>query len=228
MDDGSGRLVAVIGRYPREFVGVVLGTAALVAIFVNALFLQHGPHPAPIFMTRQPLPQASPVELPRPRPMEPTATAPAGRGQAQTIGDVQRALMKKGFYDGSVDNVWDAKTDAAVRDFVDTAGVKVDVRPNEALLHAIVNSNAVKPSGGVARAQNDPIAALIAPSQRVTAIQRALADFGYGQFKPSGVYDPATKAAIEKFERDRHLPVTGLISVQFVHELSTVTGRPLE
>ena len=224
--DGSGGLVAAVARHPREFVGIVMGTAAVLAIFVNALFLQHGPHPAPIFAARQPLSQTGPIAIPRPRPAEPVVTAaPAARSQAQTVGDIQRALLKKGFYEGRVDAVWDAKTDAAVRDFIDAAGVKVDARPNEALLHAIATSDIVKSS---APAQNDPIAALIAPSQRITAIQRALTDFGYGQFNPSGVYDPATKGAIEKFERDRHLPVTGVISTQLVQELSTVTGRPLE
>ena len=60
------------------------------------------------------------------------------------------------------------------------------------------------------------------------AVQRALADFGYGQIKPTGVYDPDTQAAIEKFERDRRLPVTGQISDQLVRELAAMTGRPLE
>ncbi len=75
---------------------------------------------------------------------------------------------------------------------------------------------------------NDPIAALIAPSQRVLAIQRALTDFGYGQIKPTGTYDPDTRTAIEKFERDHRLPITGQISDRFVRELASMTGRPLE
>jgi peptidoglycan hydrolase-like protein with peptidoglycan-binding domain len=74
----------------------------------------------------------------------------------------------------------------------------------------------------------DPIAKLIAPSKRVTAVQRALSDFGYGQIKPSGVYDPDTRAAIEKFERDHKLPVTGQLSDRVVRELAAMTGRPLE
>ena len=69
---------------------------------------------------------------------------------------------------------------------------------------------------------------LIAPSKRVLAIQRALSDFGYGQIKPTGQYDPETRAAIEKFERDRKLPVTGQMSDRFVRELAAMTGRPLE
>jgi len=62
----------------------------------------------------------------------------------------------------------------------------------------------------------------------VTAVQRALSDFGYGQIKPTGVYDPETRAAIEKFERDRKLPVTGQINDRVVRDLAAMTGRPLE
>ena len=76
--------------------------------------------------------------------------------------------------------------------------------------------------------RNDPIAELIAPSSRVLAVQRALADYGYGQIKPTGVAGPDTQAAIEKFERDHRLPVTGQVSDGLVRELSAMTGRPLE
>jgi peptidoglycan hydrolase-like protein with peptidoglycan-binding domain len=69
---------------------------------------------------------------------------------------------------------------------------------------------------------------LISPTKRVLAIQRALADFGYGQIKLSGNFDADTRAAIEKFELDRRLPVTGDISDRFVRELAAMTGRPLE
>ena len=40
-----------------------------------------------------------------------------------------------------------------------------------------------------------------ASSKRVLALQRALAEYGYGQIKPSGVIDADTKTAIERFER---------------------------
>jgi peptidoglycan hydrolase-like protein with peptidoglycan-binding domain len=228
---GAGRLAAAIGQHPREFVGGLMAAAAIVSIFVNALFLQHGPHPAPIFAARpQPL-QPAPVALPRPRAVEPAAApaAPA-RSQVQIVGDIQRELGRKGFYDGANDGIWGAKTDAAARYFAQAAGLKINVEAGEALLHAIVTSGTTKAhgAGAPAPARNDPIAALIAPTQQVLAVQRALADFGYGQIKPSGVYDLATKAAIEKFERDRRLPVTGVISEPLVRELSAVTGRPLE
>ena len=69
---------------------------------------------------------------------------------------------------------------------------------------------------------------MAAPSKRVLAIQRALADFGYGQIKPTGVYDEDTRKAIANFERERRLPPNGTIDDRLVRELAAMTGRPLE
>jgi peptidoglycan hydrolase-like protein with peptidoglycan-binding domain len=71
-------------------------------------------------------------------------------------------------------------------------------------------------------------AAKSASSGRVVAVQRALADYGYGQLTPNGVLGPETKTAIERFERERKLPVTGQVSDRLTRELAAVTGRPLE
>jgi hypothetical protein len=40
--------------------------------------------------------------------------------------------------------------------------------------------------------------------------------------------DAETQAAIEKFERERKLPITGQASERVVRELAAMTGRPLE
>jgi peptidoglycan hydrolase-like protein with peptidoglycan-binding domain len=230
--DGASRLAGAIGRHPREFVGILMATVAIFAIFINALFLQSGPHPAPIFATRPQMTQEAPAALPRPRAVEPAAApVTVARSQTQIIGDIQRELGRKGFYDGVADGIWGAKTDTAARDFVQAAGLKINTEAGESLLRAIVNSNTKPHSGRAAAptpARTDPIAELIAPTKQVLGLQRALADFGYGQIKPTGVYDSATQAAIEKFERDRRLPVTGQISDQLVRELAAMTGRPLE
>ena len=60
------------------------------------------------------------------------------------------------------------------------------------------------------------------------ALQRALTEFGYGQIAPTGIFDPNTKAAIERFERERNLPVTGQPSSRVTRELAAITGRPLD
>ncbi|HUI12644.1 MAG TPA: peptidoglycan-binding domain-containing protein [Xanthobacteraceae bacterium] len=80
----------------------------------------------------------------------------------------------------------------------------------------------------VALRRDDPIADLIRPSPRIVAVQRALSDFGYGQIEPSGILDESTIAAVEKFERERKLPVTGEVSDRLVGALSVMVGHPLQ
>ena len=80
----------------------------------------------------------------------------------------------------------------------------------------------------VAVRRDDPIADLIGPSPRIAAVQRALSDYGYGQIKPSGILDDATSTAIEKFQRERKLPVTGEVSDRLIGELAAMAGHPLQ
>jgi peptidoglycan hydrolase-like protein with peptidoglycan-binding domain len=207
-----------------------MATVAIFAIVINALYLQKGPHPAPIFAAR-PLLQKDATLPPRlPGTQSQLGSDLAAQARVQMIANIQRELNRKGFYDGPSDGIWGSKTDSAVRDFLQASGSKVSPEANENLLRAI--SNYVAKPTVAATAQTppatDPIAKLIAPSKRIVSIQRALADFGYGQIKATGVYDPETRSAIEKFERDHRLPVTGQISDRFVRELAAMTGRPLE
>jgi Putative peptidoglycan binding domain len=80
--------------------------------------------------------------------------------------------------------------------------------------------------------RNDPIGDLIgsptASSSRVAAVQRVLSDFGYGQLRASGSLDEPTKAAIEKFESEHKLPITGRVSDRLLNELAALTGHPIQ
>ncbi len=76
--------------------------------------------------------------------------------------------------------------------------------------------------------RHDPLGDLIVSSRRVAAVQRALTEYGYGQLKPTGTVGSDTQAAIQRFERERKLPVTGQMSDRLVRELGTVTGRPID
>jgi hypothetical protein len=76
--------------------------------------------------------------------------------------------------------------------------------------------------------RNDPIADLIGPSPRIMAVQRVLSNYGYGQIKPSGTLDDATSQAIEKFEREHKMAVSGRVSDRLVSELAAMTGHPIE
>jgi peptidoglycan hydrolase-like protein with peptidoglycan-binding domain len=210
---------------PRDSIAAIAAAGATVAILVNALFMQSGPHPAPIFANKPP---PAPVVAAAPQ-LAAKAEAPQPvRARSDTVAAIQRELARRGFYDGLSDGFYGPKTDAAIRDFEQVAGLRPSPEPNELLLAAITRSNVrARPVAAPAPA-NDPIAALLAPSGRIMAVQRALTDFGYGPVKPTGVYDAPTRASIERFERARKRPVTGQITDHLVRELASLTGRPLE
>jgi hypothetical protein len=226
-------------RHPKDTVALFAAIGAVAAITVNALWLQTGPHPAPLFALRPVTARSfhrppSNEVVPRPRPTKANfIEGPAApRSRADLVGDIQTELAKRGFYNGAVDGVYGPKTDAAVRDFAQAAKFRADAEPTEALLQKIVHSGIrvvrVAPPASMSRKHDDPIADLLGPSSRLLAVQRALSEFGYGQISPTGVMGPETAAAIEKFERSREMPVTGQMSDRLVRELAVVTGRPLE
>ena len=74
---GSRDSVAgIVTRNPREAVGIIFATGAFMIICANALFMQPGPHPAPIFAPKPAhLPAANLVPL-APTPLVPPAYLP--------------------------------------------------------------------------------------------------------------------------------------------------------
>ena len=46
--------------------------------------------------------------------------------------------------------------------------------------------------------------------------------------KPTGTVGSDTQAAIQKFERDRKIPVTGQMSDRLVRELTAMIGHPID
>ena len=108
------------------------------------------------------------------------------------------------------------------------AAAKSDVSAH-APLKVEASTNALpKTEAATPRPRPDPIAELIAPTQRVTAVQQALNQYGYGPLKVTGHFGAETVSAIQKFERDRKLPVTGQMSTRLLRELAALTGKPLE
>ena len=226
----QARVAAAIAQHPREFVAIVMSTVAIFAIVTQCAVSAKGAASGADICGSPTAPAGSTLPPRISGAQSHLGSDLAAQARVQLIANIQRELSRKGFYDGPADGIWGSKTDAAVRDFLQASGLKVNPEANENLLRAI-SSYVAKPAAAAAAPNppaTDPIAKLIAPSKRIVSIQRALADFGYGQIKATGVYDPETRSAIEKFERDHRLPVTGQISDRFVRELAAMTGRPLE
>jgi peptidoglycan hydrolase-like protein with peptidoglycan-binding domain len=238
------RLGACLGRtvcrHPIDMLGLLVLAGAGLLILGNALYMQAGAHPSPM---RSPVSQVRAVPqlavvarpdqtgsfAPLPKPaVEPSATQTiaADRNRGQLLTEIQRQLGRRGFYEGAVDGIYGPRMDAAIRDFEQAAGLRAGGEPSEHLLRAIMKSNVTakeRATEALAARREQGNAA-----PKVIAIQRALSDHGYGQIKANGVLDGETRAAIEKFERERKLPVTGQVTHRLSRELAAVTGRPLE
>jgi peptidoglycan hydrolase-like protein with peptidoglycan-binding domain len=226
---GNGSAAGIISRNPRESVGIFIASGAFVMICANALFMQAGPHPAPIFAPKaNPAPGGARRPADTPPAPPPRIEAPA-RPRGQIVADIQRELTRRHFYDGTADGIWGAKTDAAARDFAQANALKMPVEAGEDLLRAIAASGIPAAKAAAPEpARNDPIAQLLAPSKRVSAAQSILAAYGYGQIKLTGTLDPQTQDAIRKFEASHKMPVTGQMSDQLVRALSEMSGRPID
>jgi len=200
-DSERGFAMRILLHSPKDVVAGAFAFAAVIAIIANALFLQAGRHPSPMFgsvvaMPAAALAPASP--LPRPRPVEADATLSEPKA-----ADAKPAEPKA--------------TDPLA------SLVKATSAP------AAVPSNIVRPPAPIpASSRNETIANPSPGSRRVAAVQRALTEYGHGQLKPTGTVGSDTQAAIQKFERERKLPVTGQMSDRLVRELIVVTGRPIE
>src|SRR5262245_37351515 len=109
--DSGGRIAMVIAQHPREFVAIVMSTVAVFAIVINALFLQKGPHPAPIFAARPMLQKEAMLPLRPSGNQSHLGSDLAAQARVQLIGNIQRELSRKGFYDGPSDGIWGSKTD---------------------------------------------------------------------------------------------------------------------
>lgn len=235
-----GSVARLAMRRPFDTLATLTAAVGTTAIVVNALQLQRGPHPAPLMAPAQAFSRAdstgSVMTLPRPRPAAetqlvlPRDASPTDHSRSQLITEIQRELLRRGFYDGTVDGLYGPRIDVAIREFERLSGLRPMGEPTEEVLQALQQSSLKAKPRTLDKSPTAPTVkkADTAHTSRVVAIQRALSDYGFGQVKPTGTMDPPTKAAIEKFERSRKLPVTGRLSAGVTREIAAVTGRPLD
>ncbi|MET0723366.1 MAG: peptidoglycan-binding protein [Tardiphaga sp.] len=208
-EEERGLVMRVLLHSPKDMVAGLIAAAAICAIVANALFLQAGRHPSPMFGSVVTLsaPQAAVVNpLPRPRPVveaeppEPKLVEVRGADSRQV--DLRNADARNA----------DARNPDAMTNLV----VKSTSAP------ATTAASVLRPPAPI------PVTAQSAGARRVAAVQRTLTQYGYGQLKPTGAVGSDTQAAISKFERERKLPVTGQMSDRLVRELTAMVGHPIE
>lgn len=210
---------ALLPRRISDTIALAIATAAALAVVVNAVAFQETPRSTTLdsLLTRDSDVKSAPNPQPRP------ADAPA-RNMNDLIQNIQRELSARGYYNGAVDGVQGPRTEQAIRDFQKGKGGQNTLEPSDALLNTI-RRTPVK--GDVTGSINTPLEGE-RKSLRILSLQRALARLGYGPVRLSGTFGPDTKEAIERFERDWMMPVTGLMSDNLVTKLAAVNGSPID
>lgn len=209
---------AVMPSRLSDTAAVAVATAAALAVVVNAVAFQHSsragldPINTKLGIT---------ATVPPPEPQRRPADAPV-RGMTDLIQNIQRELSNRGYYNGAVDGVPGPRTEQAIRDFQKGRGQNT-LEPSDALLLDIRR----------APAKNDITGSINTPpadqrSLRVLALQRTLARLGYGPVRLTGTYGADTKVAIERFERDWMMPITGLMSDAVFAKVAAVNGAPID
>jgi hypothetical protein len=218
VEEKRGLVMRMFLHSPKDMVAGLLAAAAICAILANALFLQAGRHPSPMFgsVVMLPSPQTTAASpLPRPRPVElisrPVEAEPPEIRPVEVKGADPRHVEIR-----SADPKGDAKSDSRNPDPLANLVVKSTGAP------AATPANMARPPAPI------PATAQSAGARRVAAVQRALTQYGYGQLKATGAVGSDTQAAITKFERDRKLPVTGQMSDRLVKELTAMIGHPID
>jgi hypothetical protein len=214
-----GLAMRILLRSPKDMVAGVVAFAAVSAIIANALFLQAGRHPAPMFGSVTAMPAPGPMAaspLPRPRPVEADVAVSEPRVAEPKVAESKVAESRVAESRVAEPKPAEPKPADPLTSLVKATSAA-----------PVASSNIARPPGPIPAA---PRAETIASSgaRRVAAVQRALTEYGYGQLKPTGTVGSDTQAAIQKFERERKMPVTGQMSDRLVRELATVIGHPID
>lgn len=232
-EEERGLVLRLLLHSPKDLVAGVLATSAIVAILINALFLQAGRHPSPMFggsvvtLPPPPAPVAAVTSpMPRPRPAEAAARSvePAAVEPSRPV-DVKPVETKP------------AET-RSVEAKPEPKPVPVEAKQADPMANLVLKSTAAPPAAAPAPAAAPssvmrppapiPTQHLSPAGKRIASVQRTLTEYGYGQLKPTGTIGADTQHAIAKFERARKLPVTGQMSDRLVRELGAMIGHSID
>lgn len=237
---------------PVGFGGACVMALTAGLIIWNGAFAQTGKHPAPLFGWNASLVEGSSfrgeatphvgrdisIAVPAPKPVrkavndktsepavdlaidhqnggQPQNTADAVEGEDPAIvRQLQNALKVHGYYDGPIDGVFGGQTRSSIVTYQRQNGLRTTGEPTEALLaHAL---------RGAA-----PVRQETAEQKRLRKVQEALTKLGYGPVSADGVIGPETRQAVQRFQLDRNLPLTGEIDDLLIKELLIIGGLDL-
>ena len=187
------RLGGRFAERPVTSLFIAIFGSVMMGVLVNALALQRERHPAPIFTA----PAAGDKDALRDMLRQSAIPLPAPRPAVAALPEAAPVKPERtvGGADARVDMKAEAKVKEPARD------------PIAQLLKT-----------GYAPAPTAAPAAEVKPRADILAAQRALMKLGY-VLRPDGLITPATKQAVEIFERAHKMPVKGEMSAKVMKEI---------
>ena len=204
----------VLLHSPKDTLAGLVAAAAVSAIVANALFLQTGRHPAPMFGTV--------INLPAPivRVVGQSHAAPASRRRRYVAARAEATEFRVEPKPAEKAPEKPAETTASTPRAGDPM-TNLVTRPR----HATPAPSAVRRR---ASAGADPGRSRARAARRLAGVQRALYRIRLRQFEDHGHDGAETQSAIQKFEREHKMPVTGQVSDRLLRELAAAIGHPVE
>jgi hypothetical protein len=239
--------LAALRRFGTPFLAVVALTGLLAAVAVNAMYLQHERHPAPLFgatfkiETPKPPPRPAhldfllgeklPSRTPAPASATDAAFAPPPSVAAREVPPTAAPLASQ-----VPSPQAPPLAPAAGAHTAKTVVAPIHAKPapaakkHDTIGSLIGGGKTTKTVASKSVAQKPAHAAAPAapaPAKSMLTTQRALEKVGL-LINPDGHYDVATRQAIEHFQQKNNLPVTGELTAQTRHLLSARSGLHIQ
>lgn len=218
----AARIAHKLMEKPGRNSAIALCAAVSTLVAVNATYLQAGKHPAPLFQTRAPGGQLAALMHREVRTVSAGTDLryPPLVADRALISEVQSMLAVKGFYHGLVDGVDGPETRAAIADYERGINVSPTGEPSVKLLtrmrmDQLVNEEHVPLPARAPATNSDlesPAATSAVAAAQILSVQQAMNRFGYGPVTADGMYGDETSAAIQRFEMNQGMTVTGMVS----------------
>ena len=224
-------------RHPRLCAGAALSLVVMTAICVNAIWYQPGKHPAPLFATRtidensvgstQRVAQAT-----KPAQRTQVAAATGTDNSGELLREVQTALSVRGYYGGKLDGIYGSRTKAAITEFQKDHSLPQDGKVSLRLLTQVLLSASSRPQAVPVPTENQVVETIkkvktvkVLPKPDATAdglvarIQAGLRAYGYDDLVVDGQMGQQTATAIQRFQLDYGMKITGEPSDKVLEKL---------
>jgi|GEM_PF-2319292 len=207
------------------YTGVIDGqygprTEAAIRDYERAAGLAETGHPSDALLAHVRLSTLSATPQPAPNPLRPQPESSST--QASAPGGTQTTVALKPAGDPMADLIAKSETPAAA-----TSSTQPAPLPGQRVEPAPLPAASGTATPYAAQPVPQPAPQVPQADSQVQAVQSILADLGYAPGSIDGSLSASTRRAIEDFEVDRGLPMTGSVSPRLLQELTAVSGVPL-